>query len=364
MASQHRARRVIYLDLTHLGRHVTGIERIAIELFQKPSFAGADVRPIYARGLISLIVKQQLLLPLLALLNPGALFVFPGFPPSPLMSFWRERVILYVHDLFLIERRQDLALKARVYMAWPFAHAVRRLKHFLTNSEKTAAGLRIYAATDAGIDLYRPPASNVFGLAPGNRAQREHARRLEIVMMGTVEPRKNYGYALNILDALRRRGFPDARLHIIGRSGWGDAAAQIANHPDVIVHGYLDSDAVRRVIDQADLYLCTSHDEGLGLPLLEAQFAGLPVIAPDMPVFREVLGQSGVFIRHGDAEAAASLILLLLRTHGWRARFVAAAAENISRWNEAASADARQVQMMLVAHDMESVETDALATRT
>ncbi|MEQ1712186.1 MAG: glycosyl transferase family 1, partial [Hyphomicrobium sp.] len=157
--SDHR----VYLDFTHLGRHVTGIERITIEQFEKVTFPGADVRPVRADGIVSMILRQQLLIPLLAVLHPSARFIFPGFPPSPLMRlFARNRTVLYVHDLFLVTRRQDLGTKARLYMAWPFAIAVRGLKHFLTNSEKTRRELAGVAPADAHIALYRPKVANVF----------------------------------------------------------------------------------------------------------------------------------------------------------------------------------------------------------
>ena len=92
MPNTHERTRV-YLDLTHVGRHVTGIERIAIELFEKAQFEGAEIVPVRAKGLVSLVLRQQLLFPLLALLHPKAIFVFPGFPPSPLMRLWRNRVV-------------------------------------------------------------------------------------------------------------------------------------------------------------------------------------------------------------------------------------------------------------------------------
>ena len=119
---------------------------------------------------------------------------------------------------------------------------------------------------------------------------------MKLVSLGTVEPRKNYQAAVAVLDSIRARLDAAAELHIIGRAGWGDAGAAIASHPGVVVHGYLPADGVKRVLEAADVYLCTSHDEGLGLPLLEAQFAGLPIVAPDKPVFREVLAGSGTFI--------------------------------------------------------------------
>ena len=73
----------VFIDLTHLGRHVTGIERVSIEQFEKVDFAGATVTHVRSSGVLSMIWRQQVWLPLLALLNPTATFVFPGFPPSP-----------------------------------------------------------------------------------------------------------------------------------------------------------------------------------------------------------------------------------------------------------------------------------------
>ena len=49
-------------------------------------------------------------------------------------------------------------------MAPQFALAVRRLKYFFVNSEKTAGELRNYVRSDASIQLYRPTVANHFGL--------------------------------------------------------------------------------------------------------------------------------------------------------------------------------------------------------
>lgn len=337
----------VYLDLTHLGRHVTGIERVTIEQFEKVSFAGADVRPIRARGIISMIFTQQVVLPLMALLNRKARFIFPGFPPSPFFRLARERVYLYVHDAFLITRPQDLSLKARLYMALPFRLAVTGLKHFLTNSEKTRAELGPFLAPDATVALYRPAVANVFGLSSrGREKPRIDGAPLRLVSLGTVEPRKNYAAAAAILDRLRAKGAANAELHIIGRAGWGEAGERLSAHPGVTVHGYLEAEKVKALIESADLYLCTSHDEGLGLPLLEAQFSGVPVAAPDAPVFREVLGSSGWFIDPAQPDAAAGLLLSRLSAPDGRKLSADAARDNLDRWNTAAAEDLVRVRLL------------------
>ncbi len=346
MAATTEKRRV-YLDLTHLGRHVTGIERVSIEQFERVSFDEATLIPVRSSGVASMVVRQQFLLPLYALLHPSALFVFPGFPPSPFFSLIRRRVLMYVHDTFLITRQKDLSTKARIYMAPQFRRAVKSLQHFLVNSEKTRDDLAQHTRPGASIGLYRPGVRNVFNLAPGPHASRQGPPKpLRLISLGTVEPRKNYAAALAILDQLRATAHPGAELHIVGRAGWGPDADLISSHPGAIVHGYLSAEEVKKRMDDADVYLCTSHDEGLGLPLLEAQYAGLPVVAPDQPVFREVLGASGTFINPSNPAAAAGLIHDVISAPHWREACAAAALANVARWNALAASDldsARQV---------------------
>jgi glycosyltransferase involved in cell wall biosynthesis len=345
MSERTGAKSVVFLDLTHVGRHVTGIERVAIEQFEKVRFEGAEVRAIKARGVAAMILKQQMLLPLLALLHPKARFIFPGFPPSPLFALCARRVTLYVHDTFLLARRADLSAKARLYMAPQFEFAVTRLKYFLVNSRKTAAELKPFTRAGADIRLYRPRVANHFGLdADARRAMPAKPSPLKLVSLGTIEPRKNYKAAIAILDAVRARFDAAAELHIIGRAGWGNEAEDVARHPGVVVHGYLPSEGVKHVLEAGDVYLCTSHDEGLGLPLLEAQFAGLPVVAPDKPVFREVLADSGTLIDTADPDAAVKAIGNLISQPNWRQDQALAATRNVTRWNKLAEQDLAAVR--------------------
>jgi glycosyltransferase involved in cell wall biosynthesis len=101
------------------------------------------------------------------------------------------------------------------------------------------------------------------------------------------------------------------------------------------------------LLDGADFLLCTSHQEGLGLPLLEVQYAGLPVVAPDQPVFHEVLAGSGIFIDPAVEESAVERIANALTADAWRTRHAQDAIDNIRRWNAAADADRRNVVALL-----------------
>ena len=327
----------IYVDHTHLGRHVTGLERITLELFSPAALAPLEIVPIAAQGARQMVTRQTFGLPM-RLAASSSILLCPGFPPSPLLRPFASRVLPYIHDIFLLSRPADLNRRARLYMAAPFRLALRHYPRFLANSIDTRERLAAHCRPDAEIALYRPPVRNVFDLDPVLRAERER-QPLRLVALGTVEPRKHFVAAARITGALRAQGFPGATLDIVGRQGWGDDWQTLQSFPGVTLHGYQPGARVRQLLQDADIFICTSHDEGLGLPLLEAQYGGLPIIAPDAAIFHEVLGTSGIFVDPADPAAAAGKIAALLSHGRWRSRYVALAAENLARWNALASAD-------------------------
>lgn len=329
----------VYVDHTHLGRHVTGLERITLELFSPEALAPLDVTPVTAHGTGRMIATQTFGLPL-RLAASSSILLCPGFPPSPLLKPFAERVIPYIHDIFLLSRHADLNRRARLYMAPSFRLAVQNYPRFFVNSADTKRKLVAHCQPDADITLYRPPVRNVFDLRQDGRiGQIGEASPLRLVALGTVEPRKNFVAAAKVLAALRERNFSDATLEIVGRRGWGDDWDILEQCPGVTLHGYQSGERVRETLQRADVFICTSHEEGLGLPLLEAQYAGLPIVAPDAAIFSEVLGQSGIFIDPNDPATAASAIAAALSESAWRTSFAARGAENLGRWNALASSD-------------------------
>lgn len=334
--------RRLRIDHTHMGRRSTGIERITRELFSPSVLSPLPVETVVAsRGRLGVVMAQNVTLPLDALQHRDDVFVFPGFPPSPYFSMARrDSTVLYVHDVFLLTRRTELNLAARLYFAPLFALAVRSLKYFLVNSDYTASTLRPFCRADASITLCRPSVRNVFGLEVGDRARRGDApASLTLSAIGTIEPRKNFRAAAEISAALAvRLGIP-VHLNIIGRPGWGPHAEWLAQQPHVKLLGPLPDKDARAVIEAGDFLICSSRDEGLGLPLLEVQHGGVPVIAPDMPVFREVLGSSGLLVDTEATGAAADEIAALCASPGWRVRSTEAALANVARWNALAESD-------------------------
>lgn len=122
------------------------------------------------------------------------------------------------------------------------------------------------------------------------------------VTLGTIEPRKNHALLLDIWEDL---GPLAPRLYILGNRGWADAAllarldALPANGP-VQELGGLPDGAVAALLQGATALLAPSHAEGFGLPPLEAASLGTPVIAADLAVTRELMGDKAVYLSLSD----------------------------------------------------------------
>lgn len=125
-------------------------------------------------------------------------------------------------------------------------------------------------------------------------------QRPSFLMVGTLEPRKGQADILAACEKLWRSG-TDVNLVIVGKEGWRITAfAQtLRKHAEWNKRLFWLHDASDEYLGQlyaACTYLiAASYGEGFGLPLIEAAQHGLPVIARDIPVFREVLGSGGIY---------------------------------------------------------------------
>jgi glycosyltransferase involved in cell wall biosynthesis len=116
-----------------------------------------------------------------------------------------------------------------------------------------------------------------------------------VLMVGTLEPRKGHSATLAAAEKLWAEG-EDFSLVIAGKTGWmmERLADYIRRHPE---HGKrlfwfagADDALLAGLYRAADGVLMASEGEGFGLPLVEAARYDLPVLARDLPVFREVAG--------------------------------------------------------------------------
>jgi len=139
-----------------------------------------------------------------------------------------------------------------------------------------------------------------------------------LLFVGTLEPRKNVHDLVQAHRVLRREDPSTPMLVLAGAAG----ASAVAFAPDDVVWpGYLPQTELHSLTAGAAALVLPSRYEGFGLPALEALACGVPVVASDLPVLREVTGGLATYVPVGDVAAlAAALHETLTRTDSKAAR--------------------------------------------
>jgi len=131
--------------------------------------------------------------------------------------------------------------------------------------------------------------------------------------VGTLEPRKRQAQILEAFELLWAQG-SSAQLVIVGKQGWltEKLAARLRQHPQQGRQLFWFENASDEFLEQlyasATCLIAASEAEGFGLPIVEAARHGLPVIARDIPVFREVAQTHAYFYAGGSAAALAEAV--------------------------------------------------------
>ncbi len=106
-------------------------------------------------------------------------------------------------------------------------------------------------------------------------------------------------------------GRADVRLVIVGRPGWlvEELIEKLRRHPQLggLLFWLQDvSDAdLDGIYGACSCLIAASEGEGFGLPLIEAAQHRLPILARDIPVFREIAGEHASFFKGRTPEALA-----------------------------------------------------------
>jgi glycosyltransferase involved in cell wall biosynthesis len=172
--------------------------------------------------------------------------------------------------------------------------------------------------------------------APSHGLPEDAARNLaglgarpSFLMVGTIEPRKGHALVLDAFDRLWSRGL-DVNLVIVGAEGWRhlrpnmrrtipQTMARLRSHPEwgrrLFWVNRASDEYLEKIYATSSCLIAAAEGEGFGLPLIEAARHGLPIIARDIPVFREVAGEHAFYFAGKDSDVVAEAIKQWLVLH-------------------------------------------------
>jgi glycosyltransferase involved in cell wall biosynthesis len=124
--------------------------------------------------------------------------------------------------------------------------------------------------------------------------------RPSLLMVGTIEPRKGHRAVIDACESLWRRGV-EFNLVMVGKQGWmsNELADRLRGHSEFARRLYwlesISDEYLEQVYAASACLIAASEGEGFGLPLIEAAQHELPILARDLPVFREVAAGHATF---------------------------------------------------------------------
>ncbi len=194
-------------------------------------------------------------------------------------------------------------------------------------SQATADDVRAHLGIDAGrLRVARPGVADRFrgAVAAPPAALRG---RPYVASLCTHEPRKNLVTLVEAFAQLRER-HPELALVLIGSAGWdGGAAAsaveRLGLHGDVTITGYLPAAQVPGVLAGARAFCWPALFEGFGIPVVEAQAAGVPVACSADPSLDEAAGDAALRFEPRDAGAMAAALATVVADEAVRADLTA-----------------------------------------
>ncbi len=129
-----------------------------------------------------------------------------------------------------------------------------------------------------------------------------------LLCTGTIEPRKNQQFLLQVYSKLRARGYVQLPLVFAGGRGWlmADFEQSIGESKwaeDVISLGYVHDAELAWLYSHCSINLYPSLYEGFGLPVLEGMGFGAPVVCSNTTSMPEIVADAGVVLNPTDLMA-------------------------------------------------------------
>ncbi len=232
---------------------------------------------------------------------------FPGWTQvrlaSEMVANKPDLLLIPVHVLPLIHPRNSVVVlhglefeyhpecypkKHAKYLRWITKYALKNANKVIAVSENTKEDL---------IELYDgdPDRIHVVHHGIGNPKKAEEKKDDPYILyLGRLETKKNIQGIVRSFELLKKKYQVPHKLILAGSKGHGYDSIHLCN--DVVEKGYVSEKEKWQLLKNAEMFVFPTFYEGFGMPILEAQISGCPVITSDISSMPEVAGEGAVLV--------------------------------------------------------------------
>jgi glycosyltransferase involved in cell wall biosynthesis len=259
----------------------------------------------------------------------------------PLFSIKAKKRVVTIHDVFHLAFYDDLSFKQKVYARFVINQAVRKSDVVLTDSFFSTSEIKKYTGHDVNhivgcaIDFNRFHIIDTIELV--RVRNKYNLPEKFILFVGNIKPHKNLKKLLLSLEKVSI-----INLVIVGKKDGfitgDDELAVLINNTAFLknrVHftGYVKDEDIPIIYNLAKLFVFPSLYEGFGIPPLEAQACGCPVITSNAASLPEVCGDSVIYCDPYSVDDITNKINMVLSDDALQKELRARGFENIKRFS-------------------------------
>lgn len=253
-----------------------------------------------------------------------------------------------ITDLALFRMPEVYQFSRVLWWRFQYLYLKRRADHFLAVSEYTKQDIQKVLNIPADritviYDGYGETMHPVTGKGELMSLREKYGLYEPFVLfVGNNNPRKNLRRLMEAFDLLKEREQLPHHLVIAGEQGWKfskEKALSGLKHPDSIRFiGFVPDEQMPALYSCATVFAFPTLYEGFGIPVLEAQACGTPVLTGDRTSLPEVGGEAAIYANPYDVEDIANKLGQMLNNADLCAELREKGFENVKRFSWLASA--------------------------
>ena len=250
----------------------------------------------------------------------------------------------------------------RIYMRWVIKNSCRWAKKIIAVSENTKKDLmQLYKVPEEKIEVIYEGISNFeFRISNQNlisklensnihskfkiparfelRSESGGQNSKFLLFIGRLEERKNICGIIEAFGILKEKYDIPHKLVLAGKFGYGkekirNKIEESRYKEDIILTGYVSDEEKWELMKKADVFLFPTFYEGFGLPILEAQNFGTPVVSSNISSMPEVSGDGAVLVNPKDTSEIAEAVYRLISDESYKNDIIEKGLENVKRFS-------------------------------